>query len=114
MLDAATTATFHVRPDPRCLRGLHFVYDVPGLAAARLVRGIRAAFPVDLLETTEPWGPVTVHRLVVQFRFEIQLGARRDEISFLHRVLASPAQRARDRAWFEATLIAASALEPHV
>jgi hypothetical protein len=111
MLDSDTIAAFDVRPDPHCLRGLHLLYSVPRLAAERLVHDIRTAFPHHLFETSERWGPVTVHRLVFQFRFEIQLGARRDEISFLHRVLASPGQRARDRAWFEATLIAISATE---
>ncbi|MBC7978452.1 MAG: hypothetical protein H7138_25995 [Myxococcales bacterium] len=101
-------AGFEVWPDAHCLCGLRFLYTVSALATERLLAGVRAAFPHDLVESTEPWGPVHVHHLVVQFRFELQLGPRPDEISFTHRVLASPAQRARDRAWFEITLLAAS------
>ncbi len=101
-------AGFEVWPDPHCLRGLRFLYTVPALATERLLAGVRAAFSRHLVESTEPWGPVHVHRLFVHDRFELQLGPRPDEISFTHRVLASAAQRARDRAWFEITLLAAS------
>lgn len=101
---------FDVHADPRCLRGLRFVYAAPGLDEDRLAARIRDAFPDHLVEGHESWGAVTVQRLIVQFRFELQLGARPGEIAFLHRVTATAAQRAADRARFEAEL--AAALEP--
>ena len=101
---------FDVHPDPCCLRGLHFVYVAPALAEpARLVARIREAYPRQLVEGCERWGDVVVQRLIVQFRFELRLGARPGEISFLHRVVASAEQRAHDRDQFEASLLAALA-----
>jgi len=101
-----TAAAFAVHADPRCLRGLLWVYAVPGLDAGRLIAATRDAYPDRLVEGCERWGEVTVQRLIVQFRFELQLGARPGEVSFVHRVLASAEQRAADRAWFEAVLTA--------
>lgn len=101
-------AAFTVRTDARCLRGLHYVYTAP-VAAAPLIAELRAAFPRQLVEDTETWGARVVHRLIVQFRFEVQIGTRAGEISFIHRVIASPEQRASDRACFESTLRAALA-----
>jgi len=98
---------FDVHPDPCCLRGLHFVYVAPALTElARLIDRIRDAYPHQLVEGCERWGDVVVQRLIVQFRFELRLGVRPGEISFLHRVVASPAQRALDREQFEASLLA--------
>jgi hypothetical protein len=102
--------TFAVHADPCCLRGLRFVYAAPGLVEDRLVARIRGAFPDHLLEGHERWGEITVQRLIVQFRFELQLGARPGEVALLHRVTATADQRAADRARFEAEL--AAALEP--
>ena len=103
----ASPRGFEVHPDARCLRGLHFVYVAPGLVDHdRLVERIRAAYPRQLVEGTERWGAVTVQRLIVQFRFELRLGIRPGEISFIHRVLATPEQRATDRDRFEASLLA--------
>jgi hypothetical protein len=101
---------FDVHPDPRCLRGLHFVYVAPALAEpARLIERIRARYPHQLVEGCERWGELVVQRLIVQFRFELRLGARPGEISLLHRVTASAAQRAHDRDQLEASLLDALA-----
>lgn len=101
---------FEVRPDARCLRGLHFVYVAPTLISpARLIERVRQRYPHQLVEGYERWADVVVQRLIVQFRFELRLGQRPGEISFLHRALASPEQRAHDRAAFEASLLAAIA-----
>jgi hypothetical protein len=131
---APAASAFAVRPDGHCLRGLHFVYSVPALdgrdaadppdspdavaargAAERVTAGLvdrlRHAHPHHLVEDVEHWAERLVRRLIVQFRFEIQLGVRPGEISFIHRVLATPAQRAHDRAEFEAALAAAIAEE---
>jgi len=99
-------AAFTVRADATCLRGLRYVYIAP-VVAARLIAGLRAAFPRQLVEGTEAWGERVVHRLIVQFRFEVQIGARAGEISLIHRVIANPEQRLGDRACFESTLRAA-------
>lgn len=101
---------FTVRRAVTCLRGLHYVYTAP-VAADRLIAQLRAAFPHHLVEGEERWGDRVVRRLIVQFRFEVQIGARAEEISFIHRVIASPEQRACDRARFESSLRAALAEE---
>jgi hypothetical protein len=102
--------TFTVRRAATCLRGLHYVYAAP-VAPDRLVAQLRAAFPHHLVEGEERWGDRIVRRLIVQFRFEVQIGTRAEEISFIHRVIANPEQRACDRARFESSLRAALAEE---
>jgi len=101
---------FEVRPDPRCLRGLHFVYVAPALTSpAHLIERVRQRYPDQLVEGVERWADTVIQRVIVQFRFELRLGTRPGEISFLHRAIASPAQRTHDRAAFEASLLAAIA-----
>lgn len=99
-----------VRRATTCLRGLHYVYTAP-VAPERLIGALRAAFPHHLVEGEERWGDRVVRRLIIQFRFEVQIGGRAEEISFIHRVTASPEQRADDRARFESCLRAALAEE---
>ena len=101
---------FTVRRATTCLRGLHYVYAAR-IAPDRLVAELRAAFPRHLVEGEERWGERVVRRLIVQFRFEVQIGGRAEEISLIHRVTAAPEQRASDRARFESCLRAALAEE---
>lgn len=101
---------FTVRRAASCLRGLHYVYTAR-VAPDRLIAALRAAFPHHLVEGEERWGERVVRRLIVQFRFEVQIGARAGEVSFVHRVIATPEQRASDRARFESSLRAAMAEE---
>lgn len=96
--------TFSVASDPSCLRGLRFVYTAPGLDGDRVLAQLRTAYRGKLVEGHEQWGEVLVRRAIVQFRFEVQLGARPDELALIHRVSASPAQRATDRAILELAL----------
>ena len=46
-----------------------------------------------------------MRRLVLQFRFEVRLGATEREVSLLYRATANEEARAADRARFEAVLL---------
>ena len=99
--------TFSVKADRRCQRGLHFVYAVPERTdLPRLERALVEAFDDRLLLSEEAWGQRRVRRLVLQFRFEVRLGARHRQISFLFRSTAPAEARAADQARFEITLSA--------
>jgi len=96
---------FEARPDERCQRGLAVSYFVArGYDEERLRAALQAAWNHSLIEASETWGKRTVRRLVRQFRFEVRLGVRDGEISFLHRALASPEQRAAQSGVFESCL----------
>lgn len=77
-----------------------------------LAQALQSEHAGRLVEGEERWGDRVVRRMVLQFRFEIRLGARAGEISFYHRAAASPESRASHQAMFErilrAQLIAAS------
>lgn len=106
MPQLATPPHFTVRADPRCLRGLHFLYrGEPSIHRESLAASLRGVFPGQLVEAEESWGERVVTRLVLQFRFEIRIGDRDQEVSFIHRATASPEQRTGDRARFEALLL---------
>lgn len=98
---------FTMRPDDRCQRGLHLIYEVtapPDLR--RLEDALVREFEDRLVRTEEAWGSRLVSRLVLQFRFEVRLGVRDHQISFLFRDVAPALSRAADQARFEAVLAA--------
>lgn len=96
---------FDARPDARCQRGLLVRYSVGGaFDEERLARALQSAWGESLIEGSERWGARSVHRLVRQFCFEVRIGEREGEISFLHRTLASAEQRADHTRVFEECL----------
>jgi hypothetical protein len=98
---------FTMRPDDRCQRGLHLVYEVPApLDLRRLEDALVRAFDDRLVRSEEAWGQRRVSRLVLQFRFEVRLGVRSHQISLLFRDVAPARERAADQARFEAVLAA--------
>lgn len=76
----------------------------------RLAQSLQAAWDHALVQGCERWGARVVRRLVRQFCFEVRLGERDGEISFLHRALASAEQRAEQTRVFEGCLRAELAL----
>lgn len=100
---------FTVRPDERCQRGLHLLYRVrDGMAveADALERELLRAYGGRLVTGSEAWGARTVRRLVLQFRFEVRLGTRDGEVSFLFRATSPEESRRDDRAALERALAA--------
>ena len=96
---------FEARPDRRCQRGLAVTYSVDrAFDEARLARALQEAWDHSLVEGCERFGPRVVRRLVRQFCFEVRIGDRDREISFLHRALASAEQRADQTVIFESCL----------
>lgn len=86
------------------------MYTVPvALDVGRLEGALVEAFDDRLIRSEEPWGRLRVRRLVLQFRFEVRLGVRDDEISLLFRATSPAVSRAADQARFEAALTAACA-----
>ncbi|QDG51342.1 hypothetical protein FIV42_11495 [Persicimonas caeni] len=82
------------RPNPRCLRGLQFIYHVePAPEVARLVDGLQAAFDDQLVVCEEPWPGRTVVRLIARFVAEFRLGERHGEVLVNHRVNTTEEQR---------------------
>lgn len=100
---------FTVRPDERCQRGLHLVYrvlDGMELEPAAFESALARAYDDCLVTRSEVWGARTVRRLVLQFRFEVRLGARDGEVSFMFRATSPEESRRHDRAALEQALAA--------
>ena len=96
---------FVARPDQRCQRGLHVLYQLARPVDERaLAQALQSEHAGKLVESEERWGHRIVRRLVLQFRFEVRLGARDSELSFFHRAAASPDARAIHVATFERIL----------
>ncbi len=94
---------FSSRQHSRCQRGLHWVYTLPGGSDLEgLGALLQSRWP--LVASEERWGSRRVWRLVYQFRFEIRLGTRDDELSFIHRACTPEELRRTQRAQFEALL----------
>lgn len=99
---------FESFPDRRCLRGLHVVYRYVGVLNDEVLKNeLHAATSGHLIEAAELWGERRVTRLVLQFRFEVRVGARDNELSLCHRSMAQPAQRLISVQIFERALEAA-------
>jgi hypothetical protein len=91
---------FRIRPDTRCQRGLRFSCTFDRVPIG-LVEALRAAFSGQLVEGVERLGSTEMHRLILQFRFELRVDLRRGAIDIQHRASATKAQIASDRALFE-------------
>jgi hypothetical protein len=102
---AGPLGAFTVRADPGCQRGLHLLYRVPSHTDLEQLQALlEQAHPGRLLVVDEPWGRRRVRRVVLQFRFEVRLGVRDDQISFFFRATSPAPARASDRTAFEAAL----------
>lgn len=92
-------------PDPRCLRGLAFLYRTRApFCPACFEERVHAQLPDQLLSAVEPMGEVPLHRMILQFRFELRFGMRPGELEVHHRVLADEATRERTYRVVEAAL----------
>lgn len=94
---------------------MHWVYTLRcGTELGPLVVRLTEGGQGPLVHATECWGGRTVHRFILQFRFEIRVGVRDAQVDFLHRSCAAVSQREADRAWFEAQLheLYAARVEP--
>lgn len=97
--------------DARCQRGLHWRYRLDEAvahlagnpAAMASLHGVVTANP-QVRFCEETWGPVSIQRYILPFRFELRLWVRPGELSFIHRASTPPPLRDRDRTLFEALL----------
>jgi hypothetical protein len=96
---------FERRPDPRCQRGLRFDYllEAP-IAQSRLCEAVEPFFDGRMVRATENWATREVVRMVLQFRFEIRVGERDQQVSVLYRRCCPPAERENLRSRLEAAL----------
>lgn len=94
---------FTREPNRRCLRGLEFFYHLERLDAEALQAAAREAFP-EIWQGVEAWGPRTVHRAVLNHRFELRIGARPQQLHMIHRVSSPPEQRLLDQRALEQLL----------
>ncbi len=93
--------SFECRADPRCQRGLTFLYRYhKDLDAERLF----AALGLTLHRGEQRWGERLVHIGSLPKRFELQIGVRHGETRFMHRFSASDTQRQADKLRFETAL----------
>jgi hypothetical protein len=101
--------SFARHSDPRCQRGLTFVYRYGfELDAGQLL----GALGPDLICAEQLWGERKVIIGILSRRFEVQIGVRDGELRFMHRMSATLDQRESDRAGFEAALSMASPQPP--
>ncbi len=93
--------SFECHPDPRCQRGLTFIYRYSAdLDPKRLF----ATLGLELLCAEQSWGAHSVDIWILPKRFELQIGVRAGETRFMHRFSASAEQRQEDKAAFERAL----------
>jgi hypothetical protein len=97
------TSPFTCRPASRCQRGLQWSYTFPAHAEQRELSTLLQR-RWSLVQGVERWGEREVTRLVLQFRFELQLNVADGELRWIHRQTATPEQRQADRAQFEEIL----------
>ena len=91
------TEPYRCVPDPRCQRGLRFNYHFDaGLNAEALCRAIDA-LDVPWVANVERWGPRTIERRVWQFRVELRIGERVDQVGVLYRSCCPEETRAEVR-----------------
>jgi hypothetical protein len=96
---------FEAHRDPRCMRGLQWVYIVPGgFDAKALCARFNAAFGEGLVLGRESWGPVQVLRAIKPFQFELRIGGRPAEFLLIHRVGAATTTRIENQERIEETL----------
>lgn len=88
---------FTIRPDKRCLRGLHFVCAFDS-DIDRLPDAIRSAYSGRLVEQDERRGSRVVLRMIFQFRFELQVDPLARTVDIIHRATAPAELRDLDRA----------------
>lgn len=96
---------YRVRPNRRCLRGLHweFVLD-PAPDWESLAQALQHAFGEGMLRGEERYGSRRVIKLLVQFQCELRLGEWPRTLSLLHRQCAPQEIRARSRQRVETVL----------
>jgi hypothetical protein len=81
------------------MRGLHWVYETdPPLEAEAVAAALESAFEGKLVRGEERWGERVVIRLILQFVVEFRVGEREGQVSLIHRVTSSPADRVRSEA----------------
>lgn len=82
--------------NPRCLRGLHFIYSLtPTQPTSVLATLLMRAWPEQApRRVDEPWPGGAVVRLTVPHVFELRIGERPGEVSLHHRTRTTPEVRA--------------------
>jgi hypothetical protein len=96
-------APFTCRPASRCQRGLQWSYTLSAdIDQRELATLLQRCWP--LVHGVERWAGREVTRLILQFRFELQLNVADGELRLIHRQTAPPEQREADRAEFERIL----------
>lgn len=109
---AKVTPPWTRSPDPRCMRGLHLVYETARpIPADTLAASLEEAFLHRLVRSEEAWGKQRVVRLVLQFRVELRLMDAATRADFILRETCPEGDRAGLRERFERAL--ASSLAPH-
>ena len=93
--------SFECHPDPRCQRGLTFLYRH---AADLDPEHLFVALGLAVLRGEQIWGARVVRIWILPKRFELQIGVRTGETRFMHRLSASAQQRYEDKAAFESAL----------
>jgi len=102
---AGTRRLFVVRRDPRCMRGLQWVYTVPsGFEPKRLCAAFNEAFGGSLVLGSESWGTINVLRAIKSFQFELRIGGRPGEFLLIHRVGTDTTTRIENQERIEDTL----------
>jgi hypothetical protein len=90
--------------DPRCQRGLTFVYRLDHPIDPE---DFSLAIGPDFARSKQVWGSREIQIWIAPKRFECQLGVRDLELRFMHRFSASAEQRVVDRSRFEEALLTA-------
>ena len=98
-------ALYRAHPDAHCQRGLHIVYELLApLDAEEAIARLQRVYTEKLVVGAHQLGARRVRVALYQFRFEVRFGQRNGEVSYLHRMLASPEQRSSDRCAFESVI----------